>query len=195
MSFQIQDVTINEAINEGNVDSSIPIGNSYSDYLYWDTTTSTWAVDNSTQIHLGTNAGFYGQGVETVAIGHLAGNTNQTAYATAVGSNAGMVNQAINGVALGIQAGSYNQRNSAIAIGSMAGFTLQGTGSIAIGYFAGRTNQHQNSIAINASLSDLTTTTNSALFINPIRRSVTTNGGFQALYYDPSSKEVVYYQP
>ena len=194
MSFQIQDVTINEAINEGNVDSSIPIGNNYSDYLYWDTTTSTWAVDDSSQIHLGTNAGFYGQGVETVALGHLAGNTNQTAYATAVGSNAGMVNQGINGVAVGIQAGSYNQRNSAVAIGSMAGFTLQGTGSIAIGYYAGRTNQHSYSIAINAGLSDLTTTTNSALFMTPIRR-VTANAGLQALYYNTTSKEIVYYQP
>lgn len=105
-------------------------GTNYSDYLFWDNVTSTWAV-GSAKVHIGGNAGGVGQGNKTVAVGTDAG-----------------INQKDNTVAIGNGAGQTSQQAYAIALGSNAGSNLQNEGAIAIGFSSGQSNQGLNSIAI-----------------------------------------------
>lgn len=141
-------------------------GTQYSDYVYWDTTGSTWAV-GSLNVHIGSSAGEYNQGLFSVAIGNAAGQTeqnensvaigafaganNQETNAVAIGNGAGENSQQDNSVAIGFLAGSDNQRNNSIAIGLFAGQYTQGTLAIAIGSAAGQTGQQLSSIAIGSS--------------------------------------------
>jgi hypothetical protein len=80
------------------------------------------------------------------------------------------------------------QGSNAIAIGQEAGQFGQGSYAVAIGYRAGYLTQHSNSIVLNASGTGLGSQTSSSLYVNPIRSGTST----QSLYYDTSSKEVVY---
>jgi hypothetical protein len=50
-------------------------GTNYSDYLYWNPSSSSWAVGSST-IHIGKDAGLTGQATYAVAIGWEAGKTS-----------------------------------------------------------------------------------------------------------------------
>ena len=140
-------------------------------YLYWNG--STWTIGSSNVV-LGNKDAINNQGTSTIGIGYNAGSTNQKDYAIAIGHNAGKTNQGTGAIAIGYNAGSTNQ----------------GTNSIAIGYFADE--QKGNSIVINASNNVLSSTTQNALYINPIRRIDISNNSVPTLVYDASTSEVSY---
>ena len=96
-----------------------------------------------------------------------------------------------NEVHLGAFAGQTSQLSYAIAIGQLAGSFSQGKNSIAIGQFAGQTSQPEKSIILNASGTPFSATQASALYIDPIRNATAS----QALFYDPTSKEITYSDP
>jgi hypothetical protein len=148
-------------------------------------------------IAIGTNAGGTRQLDNAIAIGTNAGQGTQSSGAIAIGYNAGLggasgtfiFGQGSNAIAIGVSAGTSKQGTCAIAIGDNAGSQTQGQYAIAMGYYAGRTNQTANSIIINATGTDLSSMDVSGLFIAPIRR---VTGITQALYYNTSTKEIVY---
>lgn len=69
-----------------------PVTITYSDYLYWNTTTLDWQVGSNT-IHLGGEAGKTNQQLNAVALGSYAGHTFQGTHAIAIGYAAGQTNQ------------------------------------------------------------------------------------------------------
>jgi hypothetical protein len=121
-------------------------------------------------IAMGYQTGSISQGVNSVAIGTLAGYSKQLELAVAIGYYAGSNSQGTDAVAVGQSAGRNNQQMNSVAIGSGAGQNSQGTNAIAIGNMAGQTGQHANSIVLNASGTTLNTTA-SGLFVNPIRQT------------------------
>ena len=94
-------------------------------------------------------------------------------------------------VIIGYQAGKIGQQNSSVAIGPYAGNTGQGNYSIAIGPYAGRYGQPADSIILNASDSHMDTPPHSGFFVNPVAH-IDYVGSFKQLYYDPTSREIVY---
>ena len=104
-----------------------------------------------------------------------------------LGSFAGDNNQGSAAVALGFHSGEQSQGISAIAIGNFVGQYSQGANAIAIGQYAGQTNQPANSIILNASGGVMSGTTQSGLYVNPIRVGSSSN----VLLYDTTTKEVV----
>jgi hypothetical protein len=143
-------------------------------------------------IAIGERSGETGQGVSSIAIGDKAAFQNQAAYSIAIGENAGGQDQAGNSIALGKDAGSQNQGQKAIAIGDGAGKFNQGEGAIAIGYYTGYpTGQAAGSVIINGGTDAggfNNTTTQNALFINPVRNVNNSN----LLMYNADSKEFTY---
>jgi len=123
------------------------IGACYSDYLYWDNTTVSWASGGS-QVHIGCYAGESNQQVFGIAIGDKAGQIDQSANAVAVGVNAGKNKQQESAIAIGDSAGETNQSVEAIAIGDGASQTNQSSRAISIGASAGNLDQSANAIAI-----------------------------------------------
>ncbi len=123
------------------------IGTCYSDYLYWNNTTTSWATGGS-QVHIGCFAGESNQQPFGVAIGHSAGQIDQSANAVAVGVNAGKNKQQESAIAIGDSAGEINQSVEAIAIGDGASQKNQSSGAISIGASAGNLDQSANAIAI-----------------------------------------------
>jgi Collagen triple helix repeat (20 copies) len=123
-------------------------GTNYSDYVYWNTGTSSFQVETNGTVHIGSNAGQTGQGPYGVAIGFQAGQYVQGTDAVAIGFNAGQSGQGSYGVAIGFQAGQSGQGSHAVAIGTNAGNTGQQTTSVAIGYYAGNNSQQSNAVAI-----------------------------------------------
>ena len=123
------------------------IGACYSDYLYWNNTTASWATGGS-QVHIGCFAGESNQQPFGVAIGHSAGQIDQSANAVAVGVNAGKNKQQESAIAIGDSAGESNQSVEAIAIGDGASQTNQSSRAISIGASAGNLDQSANAIAI-----------------------------------------------
>ena len=134
----------------------------YSDYLYWDSGSSSWAVGGS-NVHLGSGAGIAqlstavaigyqagnsAQQGAAVAIGKQAGNSAQQGAAVAIGKQAGYTTQGGQSVAIGNQAGTSNQQSNAVAIGSDAGFATQGNNSVAIGPSAAQNIQGGYAVAI-----------------------------------------------
>jgi hypothetical protein len=75
-----------------------------------------------------------------------------------------------------------------IALGYGAGQTNQGVYSVAIGAYAGLNNQWPSSIVINATGNTLNASTNSGLFVAPIRSDSTQT---VALAYNPTTYEIV----
>jgi hypothetical protein len=144
-------------------------------------------ASSSTKIAIGALAGVTNQGVNGLAIGPLAGQTNQGIQSVAVGNGSGNSDQGLQSVAVGNLAGSLNQGQRAVAIGSLAGSLNQGEYAVALGNFAGGTNQPANSIMINASGLVLNGA-NAGLYIDPIRN---TNGG-TVLNYNTTTKEISY---
>jgi hypothetical protein len=190
-------------------------GSNNGDYIYWNSTTSSWSV-GSTNVNIGSNAGVTsqtgsvsvgegagrfnqsassvavgvqagstGQGPCAVAIGPSSGAVNQGTSSVAIGCTAGYNNQSVNSVALGPLSGSYNQGTGSVAIGWQAGFTGQGRYSVAIGPNAGTTGQSPYSIVLNANETSLNPST-TGFYVNPVR-SIT---GPSYLYYS-SSNEVI----
>jgi hypothetical protein len=123
----------------------LPPSGPHGSYLYSDG--STWQVDSG-KIHLGTDAGLYSQGVQTIAIGVNAGYTGQGPESIAIGKDAGSLNQDNVSIAIGRLAGAYNQKNDSVAIGQQAGYNNQSYSCVAIGYNCGGINQKQYSVAV-----------------------------------------------
>ena len=109
---------------------------------------------------------------DRIAIGTLAGYSNQLSGAIAMGSNAGNVSQGIQAVAIGWGAGATNQGNNAIAIGTNAAATNQPSNSIVI--------NASGNTALNATFSD-------ALYVAPVR-SNTGIASYSLLAYSSSSE-------
>jgi hypothetical protein len=127
---------------------------------------------SETKIALGQGAGGDGlQGLESIAIGMVAGGFTQGDYAVAIGSGAGNIGQG----------------NRAVAIGATAGVD-QGDYAISIGNGAGYPSAVASSIAINASGFTLDAPA-AGFFVNPIRNATGANGVVQ---YDSTTKEVSY---
>ena len=99
-------------------------------------------------IALGYLAGQTDQTPTSVAIGSQAGNNAQNVGAVGIGYKAGNASQGLGAVALGYQSGQNTQGGNAIAIGEMAGQATQGGLGIAIGYTSGQTTQGTKAIAI-----------------------------------------------
>lgn len=99
------------------------------------------------KIILGNSAGA-SSGTDCIAIGNLAGASNQSDHAVAVGREAGGITQGIEAVAVGFYAGRTSQGNNAVALGHFAGETSQGASSVSIGNSAGNGAQGDNSVAV-----------------------------------------------
>lgn len=121
-------------------------GVNYSDYIFWDSNNSSWAVGGS-NVHLGSGAG-QAQLANAVAIGYQAGNNDQKSAAVAIGYLAGFNTQGTQSVAIGSEAGAINQEANAVAIGVQAGFETQGPNSVAIGPSAAQNIQGDYAVAI-----------------------------------------------
>uniref|UniRef100_A0A6C0I7Q3 receptor protein-tyrosine kinase n=1 Tax=viral metagenome TaxID=1070528 RepID=A0A6C0I7Q3_9ZZZZ len=150
-------------INFETISGGAAPGSNYSDYLFWNPATGTYAV-GSQNVHIGTNAALTSQGAGSVAIGSNAGQTTQGSGSVAVGSgaasttqgsnsvaiglNAGNTTQGISNVAIGMNAGQINQRNNAVAVGSSAGATNQNSNTTSIGFSAGTSNQSVGATAV-----------------------------------------------
>lgn len=178
-------------------------------------------VQSNLAIAIGYISGSNAQGEFSVALGAGAGVDNQGSNSVAIGSNAAVELQGTGSIAIGLSAGELSQGNSsiaigdlastgeaagpfggigrsqgdrAVAIGSQAGRYGQGDNSVALGAFAGFEDQANNSIVINATGANLNAPTANALFVKPIR-TVSDNTGLKQLYYDPSTGEIVFYDP
>jgi hypothetical protein len=84
--------TSSKEVVHGPKPDSVPGGTTYSNYLFWNATNSTWDIGSNT-VHLGGEAGRASQGAGAVAIGQYAGQTNQGVAAVAIGQYAGQTNQ------------------------------------------------------------------------------------------------------
>ena len=149
-------------------------------------------LQGSTAIAIGTLAGNSTQGTLSIAIGSCAGRSGQATGAISIGAGAGCSGQQTSGVAIGTFAGSLNQASASVAIGYCAGYCCQGLSAVAIGYNAGTIGQKPYSIIINATSSALNSACSGALYINPVRCSVTNANTCYTLYYDTVQKEVTY---
>ena len=163
-------------------DSSILV-DAVSNFIYGNVSATTLRTAD-VRISLGAGAGSATSGT-AIAIGNLAGATNQNATGLGIGFRAAFTDQGSAGVAIGVDAGNTSQGASAVAIGNQAGETTQGANAIAIGRQAGETNQPAGSIVINASGSALNGSA-AGFFVDPIR---STNNG-RPLMYDTATKEL-----
>ena len=137
----------------------------------------------------GLGAGNDNQGTAAIAMGVGAGEFEQDEEAIAIGSSAGRSKQSTQAIAIGSSAGQNVQGQYAVALGYQAGLTGQGLHAIAIGNQAGKTAQPSNSIVLNATGGVLSSVTKStALYVAPVSTGTTSN----VLYYNSSSKEIVY---
>jgi hypothetical protein len=128
-----------------------------------------------------------GGGNNTVSLGSYAGASSQGDLAIAIGTSAGQYSQAQGGIAIGRDSGYNAQGINAVAVGFEAGSNNQGTNSVALGYRAGYNNQAANSIVINASGTAINGSA-SGFFVAPIAANTAGN----ILYYDTTTKEIVY---
>jgi hypothetical protein len=135
-----------------------------------DVYTSTLRTSEA-RISLGDGAGSATFGA-AIAIGNLAGNTNQSST----------------GLGLGFRAAFSDQGQAAVAIGVDAGRYTQGSFAIAIGEQAGETNQPANSIILNASGSALNGAA-AGFYVSPVRNVAGTGN---VLTYNSTTKEIVY---
>jgi hypothetical protein len=108
----------------------------------------------------------------SIAIGTLAGASQQNDSAIAIGTYAASTSQALNSIAIGRYAGAGGLGESAIAIGNSAGI-------------AGQPNF---SIVLNAASGGLTPTAQNTFHVKPVRQAHTVN----ALFYDTTTGEITY---
>ena len=122
-------IVVNPLFYPYSVNSNIlPQGESYSDYLFWNTNTNNWNSDGSS-IHIGSGAGQYNQSTGGISIGTNAGFTGQGTGSISIGNNAGSYLQGEYSIAIGNQAGQTRQiSNSIILNASATGFTCSSTG-------------------------------------------------------------------
>jgi len=169
--------------------------------------TDTAIFPSQTEIKIGyLAAGLGTQGLDSVAIGNLAGGLGQKFSSVAIGVEAGAVNQATESVAIGTSAGSDTQGTNSVAIGTSAGNVTQGDYSVAIGTYAGSTNQgdysvaignnagilnqNNNTIIINANSTNLNSVRSYAFYVSPVHVADSGNT-HNILLYDSVSKEIV----
>lgn len=160
------------------------------------------------------NAGSTSGGNRVIAIGTRVGNSLTTVGDNFIGIGANVVAAAVpvgaNSIGIGYEVGktggtgadsigigtqaqlSSIPGSNAIAIGYRAGYSGQGATSIAIGANAGYTNQAVNTIILNASGANLNQTNANTFTVKPIR-AITDTTGFKALYYNPTTGEIAYY--
>ena len=104
---------------------------------------------STNEIHIGYHSAWIGtQGLDAIAVGGQAGETNQGANAIAIGSMAGFTTQGANAAAFGAYAGETTQGANSVSVGRAAGRITQGEGATALGYGAGYSSQGANSIAL-----------------------------------------------
>jgi len=114
----------------------------------------TFTIDSSnlkldmSSIAIGHQAGQTDQSDNAIAIGREAGRSNQDEDAIAIGRDAGENNQREFAIAIGYATGNNNQEVNAVAIGNYAGGIRQSNDAVAIGTTAGKTDQSANAIAI-----------------------------------------------
>jgi len=161
---QLKCPIISGAPATGGGGTVLPDGTNYSDYLFWDPTTSSWQVGQDS-VHLGTEAGLSeqaapGQNVNigyqsmagpgppgftrsrNITIGYQAGYAGLEEDAVLIGNRAGAVKTSSGSVGIGYQAlvnGNNANDSRSIAIGFDAG-SRQAAGAIAIGTNAGQSN-------------------------------------------------------
>jgi hypothetical protein len=124
--------------------------------VYWDTTgTPAWAV-GQTGIHIGTDAGKFGQGDKAIALGYNAGTTGQGNDAIAIGTSAGLTGQGANAIAIGNLAGcsGANQFPSSIVLNASGVALNAGT----TGFFVApiRNAVQGNTISYDATTNEIT---------------------------------------
>jgi hypothetical protein len=134
-------------IGNKKIQNTFPDGTTYSSYLYWDDSDSSWKIADDT-IRLGNGSGQINQGDAAVAIGVYAGREDQGLESIAIGSGTASKNQGNRAVSIGTTAGSIDQKNKSIAIGSRAANSGQFKSAIAIGELASSGGQKSRSIAI-----------------------------------------------
>ncbi len=143
---------ISNAAGGGGGGTIIPDGTNYSDYLFWDPTTSSWQVGQDS-VHEGTNAGLgqVGNTAKNVAIGYQAsgGTQGNPERNIAVGFSAGYQDTDDDTVLIGTEAGAKRVGVGSIAIGYHALYGGNGgeNKSVAIGWLAGQ-KQQNNAIAV-----------------------------------------------
>jgi hypothetical protein len=153
----------NKLYVDSAISTGLPPGSSYSDYIYWDNTTSSYKSDGD-KVHIGSesgavnqsqyataigyNSGHDSQSGNAVAIGNGAGNQNQGPGALALGALSGLQNQGVYATAIGYQSGFQNQSNNATAIGINSGYQSQGLNAIAVGCQSGNQSQGDYAIAL-----------------------------------------------
>ena len=154
-------------------------------------------------IALGLVAGETNQGINTIAIGAAAGQANQGISSIAIGGQAGSTGQGVSAVALGTQAGATNQGAIGVAIGTLAGTTNQGLGAVAVGGTAGNDTQGQYAVALGY-LAGATNQPANSIVINASGSGLNGSAagffvnpireisGPQVLYYNPTDKEVTW---
>jgi hypothetical protein len=152
-------------------DDSTVLVDGVNGYIYGNVSATTLRTTD-TRVTIGAGAGGDGlQGLDSVAIGIVAGGFNQGDYAVAIGSGAGNVNQGNRAVAIGAAAGA-GQGDYAISIGNGAGYPSAVSGSIAI---------NASGFTLDAPAA--------GLYINPIRNQTSTGN---VLTYNTTTKEIVY---
>ena len=109
----------------------------------------------------------------------------------AIGGLAGSTNQGTNSISVGAGAGTLLQGDYSVAIGTKSGEISQGNSAVAIGDRAGRTNQDDNSIVLNATGLDLNTDGINRFFVKPVR-GVAHGLGVGVMKYDPTTGEITY---
>jgi hypothetical protein len=164
-------------------DDSSTLVDAVNNYIYGNVSATTLRTSEA-RIALGDGAGSSTVG-SSIAIGNLAGNTNQSSTGLGLGFRAAFSDQGSGAVAIGVDAGKTTQGASAVALGNQAGETSQVANAIAIGFKAGETSQTAGSIVINASGVALDGAT-AGFYVDPIRS--TANG--RPLMYDTITKEL-----
>ena len=155
-------------------------------------------VRSNAAIAIGGGAGNSAQGTGSVAIGYQAGFTGQNPYTVAIGYQAGFTGHGTGSIAIGYQAGYADAPGpNSIAIGTQAGQYGLGSNSIAIGNLAGPTGVgYNNNIILNANGSALNPNTGSALYVAPVRNTLSSNtyslDVSNTLFYNPTTSEITY---
>jgi len=106
---------------------------------------------NQTRIHLGTGSQTTTPPDRGVAIGYVAGGTNQDEDAVAIATNAGSLNQGVEAVAIGFASGETSQGAFATALGTNSGYSNQGTQAVAVGEYSGHISQGAYATAVGSS--------------------------------------------
>ena len=91
-------------------------GLTYSNYLFWEPSSSSYIPETGSRVHIGSLSGSTNQGTGAIAIGNNAGSINQGTGAIAIGNNAGLTGQGANAIAIGNLAVAPNQHTGSISV-------------------------------------------------------------------------------